>query len=72
MRAVTSVMHAQTAASRLLSKVSFHWHVVFSVWLALSMLAGVDNWTVAGEELLNCEVAVSFWLSGGFGEVVVG
>ena len=70
MRAVTRVMHVQTAASMLLSKGCCHLHVVFFVWLALSVLAGVDNWTVAGEEWLDCEVAVSFWLSGGFEEVV--
>ena len=70
MRAATRVMHVQTAASMFLSKGCCHLHVVFSVWLALLVLAGGDTWTVAGEEWLYCEVAVSFWLSGGFEGVV--
>ena len=39
--------------------------MVFSVWLVLLVLVGGDSWTVAGEEWLCFEVAVSIWLSGG-------
>ena len=70
MRAATRVKLVQTTASMFRSKGRCHLHVVFFVRLVLLVFVGGDTWMVAGEEWLYCEVAVSFWLIGGFEGVV--